>query len=100
MNFVQDVFIKVLTSIHRCHFTAAVLWRLLSTSLTMAVEFTICKQGIRAVTNVIIPTNRSKQRDEPIRIPSNYLLLVQTAGKIRAYKVRLVRLALVLHLIG
>ncbi|KAK2562387.1 pre-rRNA 2'-O-ribose RNA methyltransferase FTSJ3 [Acropora cervicornis] len=36
----------------------------------------------------IPPTNhnRSKQRDEPIRIPSNNLQLAQSAGKIHAYK--------------
>ena len=41
--------------------------------------------------------NRSKQRDEPIIIPSNYLKLAQSAGKNQAYMVRLV---LVLLLIG
>ena len=42
-------------------------------------------------TKPITPTdhNRSKQRDKPIRIPINYLLLVQTAGKIRGSKKRL-----------
>ena len=35
-------------------------------------------------TKVITPTNydRGKQRDEPITIPSNYLKLAQSAGKI------------------
>ena len=35
-------------------------------------------------TKVVTPTNRDrgKQRDEPITIPSNYLKLAQSAGKI------------------
>jgi len=35
-------------------------------------------------TKAITPTshNRSRQRDEPITIPSNYLKLAQSAGKI------------------
>ena len=51
-------------------------------------------------TKVITLTNhkRSKQRDQPIRIPSNYLQLVQSAGKIaRTHQLRLV---LILLLIG
>jgi len=48
-------------------------------------------------TKAITPTNhnRSRQRDEPIAIPSNYL--ARSAGKNDAYVVRLV---LVLILIG
>ena len=43
-------------------------------------------------TKVVASTNqnRSKKRDEPIRIPSNYLKLVQRAGNNHAFKMRLV----------
>ena len=48
---------------------------------------------------LIAPTNhnRSKQRDEPIRIPSNYLQLAQSAGKIRARVQRAVCFAFAFH---